>query len=44
MNSLRAFVWGAKVLIGETLAKATLVSGVSALARLLIDLIIPDLY
>lgn len=44
MNSLRAFVWGSKVLIGETLAKAALVSGTSALARLLIDLIIPDLY
>jgi len=44
INSLRAFVWGSKVLIGETLSKAVLVSGTSALARKLIDLIIPDLY
>lgn len=44
MNALRAFVLGSKVLIGETLSKAVLVSGTSALARLLIDLLIPDIY
>lgn len=44
MNTLRAVFWGSKLLIGETLSRALFVSGTSALARLLIDLIIPDLY
>ncbi len=44
MNSLRAMFWGAKVLIGETLSRAIFVSGSAALARWLIDLMIPDLY
>lgn len=44
MNTLRAVFWGSKVLIGETLSKALFVSGSAALARWLIDLIIPDLY
>ena len=44
MNTLRAVFWGSKVLIGETLSKALFVSGSAALARWLIDLMIPDLY
>ncbi len=44
MNILRAVFWGSKVLIGETLSKAVFVSGSAALARWLIDLMIPDLY
>ena len=44
MNTMRAVVWGSKVLIGETLSKALFVSGSAALARWLIDLMIPDLY
>ncbi len=44
MNTLRAVFWGSKVLIGEALSKAFFVSGSGALARWLIDLMIPDLY
>ena len=44
MNTLRAVFWGSKVLIGETLSRALFVSGSAALARWLIDLMIPDLY
>ena len=44
MNTLRAVFWVSKVLIGETLSKALFVSGSAALARWLIDLMIPDLY
>lgn len=44
MDTLRAVFWGSKVLIGETLSKALFVSGSAALARWLIDLMIPDLY
>ena len=44
MNTLRAVFWASKLLIGETLSRALFVSGTSALARLLIDLIIPALY
>ena len=44
MNTLRAVFWSSKVLIGETLSKALFVSGSAALARWLIDLMIPDLY
>ena len=44
MTLLRSIAWGSKVLIGETLSKAILVSGSSALARLLIDQLIPEFY
>ena len=44
MNTLRAVFWGSKVLIGEALSKAFFVSASGALARWLIDLMIPDLY
>ena len=44
MNTMRAIVCGSKVLIGETLSKALFVSGSAALARWLIDLMIPNLY
>ena len=44
MNLLRSIAWGSKVLIGETLSKDILVSGSSALARLLIDQLIPEFY
>jgi len=44
MNLLRSIVWGSKVLIGEMLSKTILVSGTSAIIRLIIDLLIPKFY
>ena len=44
MNTIRAIFWGSKALIGETLSKALFVSGSAAIARWLIDLMIPDLH
>ena len=44
MNTIRAVVWASKVTIGETLSKTLYVSGLAALIRWLIDLIIPDSY
>ena len=42
MNSLRAFVWGSKVLFGEFLARMILISGIGAGARWVIDKMIPE--
>ena len=44
MNTIRAIFWCSKALIGETLSKALFVSGSAAIARWLIDLMIPDLH
>ena len=44
MNTTRAVVWAAKLVMGETVSKLLFVSAPSALVRLLIDIMIPDLY
>ncbi len=43
MNILRAVFWASKIVIGETLSKAIFVSGTAAVARWIIDLLIPNL-
>ena len=44
MNALRSVVWGSKLLIGESLSRTVFVSGLSMLARRMIDLMIPDVF